>query len=249
MEAKISFSFVAALAMAVLSGCATSANGPGMASATGSDQRMQACVERALSGNPEPALLPTALAHFQDNCAAGDMGACSTLGMMRERGLAAPVDKVRAYQLYEQACSAGNAGGCANLGLMLVGGAPVPAAPFRAAKLLHRACSLGHARACFALGSMHQEGNVVDHAPERAAELFTTGCELRHAPSCFVLGQIHQASNPHKARVLYANACREGYEAGCQGLDAMFVARRTANPPAPRAASCAGGYCGTVASR
>lgn len=73
------------------------------------------CVDGALQRNPDPTVLKDAVERFEAGCKIGDPAACSLLGLMHERGLAMPVDRPRARELYEQACRAGNKIGCGHL--------------------------------------------------------------------------------------------------------------------------------------
>ena len=209
----------------------------------------QACVERALAGHHDRKLLSMSRDHFEASCAAGDMAACSTLGLMNERGLATALDPVKAHHLYELSCAANNGGGCEHLGMMLIKGGRMAPAPDRGVKLLTKACSLGKARACHVLADLHRTGGVVPKSDARATKLYGTGCELGYAASCYALGSMNEAMDIVKAEMLYQQACRNGYDAGCARLDALFVERRTRRPPIPQMPECVDGRCAAVAAR
>lgn len=236
---------VALVAGALLVGCGAS----NQVVASFKQHDPQACVDRALAGHQDRELLAMSRDHFAKGCAGGDMASCSTLGLMNERGLAMATDAVKAHHLYEMSCAAHNPGGCEHLGMMLIRGGHMAPAPERGVNMLAKACALGKARACHTLGDMHRTGGVVARDDIRAGSLYGTGCEFGHAASCYSLGTLHEAVDVVQAELFYEKSCRDGYDAGCARLDALFVEDRTRRPPARQAPVCNGGQCATIAAR
>ncbi len=80
----------------------------------------QACAERGLRGEVDRETLLQATAMFRDACDFGDPGACSSLGIIYERGLGeVSLDVSKAASLYRRACDRGNVHGCDNLRMVV----------------------------------------------------------------------------------------------------------------------------------
>jgi TPR repeat protein len=182
----------------------------------------QACVETALSRNPDPRDLPLALAHFRQACADGDGAGCSTLGLMYERGLGVVEDEVRAAKLYQRACAAGNEAGCVHLGRAYIEGRGVPLVVEKATALYSAACRSGHAAGCTELARLHLRGEGLMRSPRHAAPLFDRACESGDADACFELGGLHEKGvlerDTLRTLMLYERACAGGLMPACEGV-------------------------------
>jgi TPR repeat protein len=210
----------------------------------------QACVEKALRGAPDPAVLPAALAHFSAACGDGDFGGCSTLGLMHERGVATPPDPARAAALYRLACDGGNAFGCNNLAEALLAGRGVDASPGRATELLARACQGGHAVACTRLATLHAIGGAGLRRDAGAAKsLYVRGCNAGDSDGCIAAARLYEKGlvgrDTLRALTLYEQACRQEEGRGCDDLDRLLATelavKRRVPVPHPLEARCAAG--------
>ena len=81
-------------------------------------------------------------------CTAGDLVACSVLGLLYERGEGVPADAEQAVALYEHACAGEEPSACASLGRMYAEGAGVERDAERALELFALACRQGDRWSC-----------------------------------------------------------------------------------------------------
>lgn len=203
----------------------------------------QLCVETALRRNPDPATLASAYARFEAGCQEGDAAACSTLGVMYERGLHVKQSVPRAVRLYDRACKGDNGGGCVNLGMAYKAGAGVEVDAARAAQLFEMACERGDVRGCTELASVMARGQGIPSDARQAAELFETGCSAGHADACYRLASYFEdgtfGPDPFTAMTFFEKACIAGISAGCERLDQMYDRSRRHAPPVPHPAEIA----------
>jgi TPR repeat protein len=165
---------LAAVLLGLASGCSSLAAAAQRASAAPLDDRQQACLECAIrrhqsaqssaaqfSAAQSPAAEPPsaeALAHFHSACGAGDVRACSVLGVMYEQGHIVPRDEGRAMQLFQYACLHHNAAACVSLGGLFIAG---PRRDEDAAALMYQVgCEAGSAEGCQRLARLRRATSI-----------------------------------------------------------------------------------------
>lgn len=135
--------------------------------------------------------LPSAAERLQGLCDAGDLGACTDLGVLYDDGDGVPKDPMHAVQLYTRACEGNFARGCANLGLSYYYGEGVAQNRARAIELFNQACNGGSGRGCTNLGYQYGNGIVVTQDYPRARELYERACNLGEAVGCYNAGTLY----------------------------------------------------------
>ncbi len=219
----------------------------------------QACVERALRGEPDPRTLPVAFAFFSEQCASRRMSACSTLGVMHERGLATPRDPQRAVGLYYEACIVENVAACTNLARAYEDGIGVKTDVKRALGLFDWACHRGDPAACRELATIYMLGEGVDKDVPKAAELYRNACSNGDGSACYALGALFEQGAALKGDVaqalaLFEQACVKGQGDACDGLARVHLRseelrrERTEDRPHPSESACRRGSSQDCAS-
>ncbi|MBL0217965.1 MAG: sel1 repeat family protein [Myxococcales bacterium] len=164
----------------------------------------------------------TGMSAFDTACAAGELWACSNLGINFGN---AKDTAAMGLEFLDKACTGGIAHACFNLGIALYESKFLPADKPRAFKMFDRACTLGHALGCNALGRMYAEGEGVAKDPARAEQLFKSGCAAQAANACVELGRMrdgdHGPADYKVAIEAYTVACERGNPGGCMGLALM----------------------------
>ena len=191
----------------------------------------QKCVESALRRGGDEATLPMAREKFSEECKSGDASACSTLGVMYEKGLGVEQSISRARELYDGACVAGNTHACVNYGKLIISGhgmsvgAPTSrlSPQEHAIRLFSMACRKDDARGCGELGRLLvRMGDV-----SRSTVLLRQGCEGGDGDSCFLLGSQYDngalGNDVVSAMSFYEKACGKGHEKGCLHLDLIYA--------------------------
>jgi hypothetical protein len=163
------------------------------------------------------------LAAFDSACAAGELWACSNLGI--QFGGKQDTAKQGADSL-DKACTAGIAHACFNLGLQLFESQFLPHDKARGVALFDRACTLGQVMGCTALGKLYIAGDTVGKDTAKGEKLYAKACAALSASGCVELGRLHDGDHGAPADKLaidaYTTACNRGHSAGCTGLAIMY---------------------------
>jgi TPR repeat protein len=214
----------AALLLLTLPACSQLDRAARRASAQPLTAEQQRCVECSLRRNAE-APARDAVAHFGASCSAGDLRACSVLGVMYEQGQHVDKDEARAKRLFSRACRGGNAAACVSLGkLCLAAGHRDEEA---AALTFELGCDAGEAEGCYQLGLLrYQRG---EHAGVRGP--LSRACRQGHASACEGLGAMYLHGHGVKpdlrrAQKLMRRACRLGSSSACDRDERPLLARR-----------------------
>ncbi|MBL9016213.1 MAG: sel1 repeat family protein [Myxococcales bacterium] len=187
----------------------------------------QSCTELGalyLTGNGVAIDEATGLTALDGGCSAGELWACSNLGIQLGR---AKDSAETGVTLLDKACTGGIAHACFHLALALHDSQFVPRDPPRAAKLAVKACDLGHALACASAGRLYDTGDGVAKDPKRALALYTKSCSGLAAGGCVELGLRTDgdrggAADYKVAIDAYTTACDRGHVRGCTGLAIML---------------------------
>jgi TPR repeat protein len=186
-----------------------------------------ACMELGalyITGNGVAVDEATGLTALDGACSAGELWACSNLGIQLGR---AKDSAEMALNLLDKVCTAGIAHACFHLAITVYDGKFVARDLPRAVKLSLKACDLGHALACAYLGRFHETGDGVAKDPARARQLYTKAC-AGHAPGgCFQLGMLTDGESGGTAEYkvaidAYTSACDRGHANGCAGLGVLL---------------------------
>eukprot|EP00537_Pseudo-nitzschia_pungens_P012137 CAMPEP_0172394722 /NCGR_PEP_ID=MMETSP1061-20121228/16343_1 /TAXON_ID=37318 /ORGANISM="Pseudo-nitzschia pungens, Strain cf. pungens" /LENGTH=333 /DNA_ID=CAMNT_0013126161 /DNA_START=108 /DNA_END=1109 /DNA_ORIENTATION=- len=163
--------------------------------------------------------------------------ACFNLAKMLMTGKGGvPVDRKRAYDVFDRACRAGHGGACHIQAKMLLSppgalGKGIPHDPFKAMDLYQGVCDLGDSVSCFTLATMLLRGDKINKQAKNA-----TPQELRgEAPIQQRSNEEDRSANadedfeyiprdPKRAERLLQSACRTGAHApSCFNLAVMYA--------------------------
>jgi TPR repeat protein len=219
---------------------ALSASGCASAPAAGAGRfDSQGCVEQALRGEPDLAVLPIAEEEFRSACDRGNGAACSALGVMFELGQGVSRNTLFAMDLYRRACERGNARGCANLAGALIKDGASPGAIATAVALLTRTCHGRAAVGCGLLGRMTAQGIGVEKSTAAAYALFARACASGDGESCRYVGDalsLEDGDGSARALELFVKACVAGDAEGCARMAGASPAAKQASAARDRAA-------------
>lgn len=186
----------------------------------------QSCTELGalyLTGNGVAIDETTGLTALDGGCTAGELWACSNLGIQLGR---AKDTAATGITLLEKACSGGIAHACFNLALALHDSQFVPHDLARAVKLAEKACDLGHALACGSAGRLYDNGDGVAKDPAKATALFKKSCAGLAAGGCVELGLRtdgdHGTADYQVSFDAFTVACDRGHANGCTGLGIAY---------------------------
>lgn len=171
----------------------------------------------------ESILILTKDEELQEDCDAGDMTKCTTLGVMYSKGQGVTQDKIRAVKLYEQACNSNNTNGCFNLGYMYENGQGIGQDEIKAIQLYQKACDGNHTKGCLNLGLMYENGIGIIQDKIKATQLYQKACDGDDINGCFNLGYMYDKGegvthDKNKAIKFYTKACDAGSDTGCFNL-------------------------------
>lgn len=185
-------------------------------------KHVQSCTELGalyLTGNGVAVDEATGMTALDGSCTAGELWACSNLGMQLGR---AKDTAAAGLTLLEKACDGGIAHACLNLALALHDSQFVPHDLARSVKLAEKACDLGHAFACAGAGRLYDNGDGVAKDPAKATALFKKACAGLSAGGCVELGLRtdgdHGTADYQVSWDAYTVACDRGHANGCAGL-------------------------------
>jgi TPR repeat protein len=163
--------------------------------------------------------------------------ACFNLAKMLMTGKGQiPVDRKRAYDVFDRACRAGHGGACHIQAKMLLSppgalGKGIPYDPYKAMELYQQVCDLGDSVSCFTLATMLLRGDKINKQARNA-----TPQELKgEAPILKRTNEDDRSANPKddkeyfiprdpkRAEELLKAACRTGAHApSCFNLAVMY---------------------------
>jgi len=146
-----------------------------------------------------------------------------------------PVDRKRAYEVFDRACSAGHGGACHIQAKILLSppgslGKDIPYDPYKAMDLYQGVCDLGDSVSCFTLATMLLRGDKINKLAVNATPMELQGKEPvmqrsneddRSAKPNEDFDYIRR--DPERAEQLLKSACRTGAHApSCFNLAVMY---------------------------
>jgi uncharacterized protein len=180
---------------------------------------------RVVFGAPDPAFLQG----LQQECEAGQAGACTFLGQMYQFGQGVPIELPRALENYRKGCERSFAAACSSVGAMYEKGEGVGADAPAALVFYERGCSGGYAEACRNIGTLWQRGTSgVPRDLVKTVAALGRACEVGDGWSCFTVGVMHERAQGTRrdyarAAELYRKACDVRYALGCQYLGDSYA--------------------------
>lgn len=154
---------------------------------------------------------------YQDNCYAGQVGACFEMARTAEEpGFPAADPELKALA-FAQACDLGDQYGCQLFAAEMEAGGD---------SILDVGCEAGDSRSCYALGTAALMGLGLRARPEVSVSYFTKACALRLPTACGNLAEMHRfgvgtAQDWSKASAEYDRACALGYGPACVRLSEL----------------------------
>lgn len=162
--------------------------------------------------------------------------ACFNLAKMLMTGKGGvPVDRKRAYDVFDRACRAGHGGACHIQAKMLLSppgalGKDIPYDPFKAMDLYQGVCDLGDSVSCFTLATMLLRGDKINKMAKNATPQELQGKEPVQQRSNEDDRSANAAEDfeyiprdPKRAEQLLQSACRTGAHApSCFNLTVMY---------------------------
>lgn len=153
-------------------------------------------------------------------CQNNDNEGCAHAALCFVTGNGAPLDQVRAANLYRRACDRGVAYSCTELGIMLLQGEGIPQDASAARTIYLQGCRGGDLRGCSEAGLMlvNAEGGPADVS--NGLQLLDRACTGGHTHACALLGAFmyeHAQNDDDRSRgaLLVREACRRGDAAAC----------------------------------
>jgi hypothetical protein len=153
-------------------------------------------------------------------CQNNDNVACARAALCFVTGNGAPLDQVRAANLYRRACDRGVAYSCTELGIMLLQGEGIAQDVPAARATYVQGCRGGDFRGCSEAGIMflNAEGGPAD--VPNGLRMVDTACTGGHTHACAVLGSFmyNRAQTDEdrtRGALLVREACRRGDAAAC----------------------------------
>jgi TPR repeat protein len=164
----------------------------------------------------------------QKACAAGNLEACMSLGVMYEFAEGVPQDYAQALTLYQRVCDGGEPQGCGQLGSLYAHGRGVPLDYGRAIDLFQAACQAGEPRSCGQLGGMYVRAHGVPQDFAQALTLLERACNGGSANGCVGLGGLYDRGDGvtqdfGKALTLYKQGCDADDAHGCDALGSLYA--------------------------
>jgi TPR repeat protein len=174
------------------------------------------------------------LADCAAQCERRHAGSCYTLGAMFEQGNGAPLDLVKAVDLYERGCDAGSTSACYRLGTMLEAGTGRAKDEASARSRYAWACDHGEGAGCNGLAILLTQGRGGPADAVKAVELYQRACDAHFSAGCSNLGIQYGkgegvAQDLPRARALHTRACDEGSLSSC-GILAIDYAEGKGGP-------------------
>ncbi|KAG7371377.1 Sel1 repeat-containing protein [Nitzschia inconspicua] len=166
--------------------------------------------------------------------------ACFNLAKMLMTGKGqVPVDRKRAYDVFDRACRAGHGGACHIQAKMLLSppnalGKGIPYDPYKAMDLYQQVCDLGDSVSCFTLATMLLRGDKINKQARNATPKELKGEEPILQRTNEEDRSSHKSGNKHddeyyiprdpkRAEELLKAACRTGAHApSCFNLAVMY---------------------------
>mmetsp|Transcript_25862 Transcript_25862/g.28959 ORF Transcript_25862/g.28959 Transcript_25862/m.28959 type:complete len:331 (-) Transcript_25862:112-1104(-) len=162
--------------------------------------------------------------------------ACFNLAKMLMTGKGdVPVDRKRAYDVFDRACRAGHGGACHIQAKMLLSppgalGKDIPYDPYKAMDLYQDVCDLGDSVSCFTLATMLLRGDKINKLARNATPLELTGDEPVQKRTNEDSRSANAAENfeyiprdPKRAEKLLLSSCQTGaHGPSCFNLAVMY---------------------------
>jgi serine/threonine protein kinase/TPR repeat protein len=174
-------------------------------------------------------------------CTANRPGACLKLGEALEKGVGAPQNFLRAFQLFAQGCDQQIAASCTDLGMMHTLGEGVEKRPDLGIKFLSDGCAGHDAKGCLAVSTAYRDGVGIGKDPKQAYVFAESACGLHSSEACervalFTIGGVGVTKDVDgglaKLDAMCTNAKRDGTVRGCETLADLYVGRATPDVPA-----------------
>jgi TPR repeat protein len=160
---------------------------------------------------------------YDQACAGGVAGACSTLGYMYMHAMGVSQDYSKALTLNAEGCNGNDALGCNELGYMYDYAEGVSQDYSKALPLYTKACELGSFMGCNQLGNMYSDPKGVAQDYTRAVQLYTKSCDGGTGLGCDDLGRLYQGGDgvgrsTAEAKALFQKGCNLGEQTACDDL-------------------------------
>ena len=174
--------------------------------------------EEAEPPREDPLAAPTA------KCDAGDLAACTALGIALVETAPGSRDLERARVVHAKACDGGAMPSCNALGSLLLKGLGGDREPARAMELFARSCAAEDMDGCALQAKVH----YIDNQLKEARELFGKACDGGSLAGCDGLGLMLKRgmggpADIAKARDLFEAACQGGEMDACVNLGVMYL--------------------------
>jgi TPR repeat protein len=172
---------------------------------------------------------PAFLVELEQDCNAGQPGACTLLGQFHHQGQGVPKNLARGLENYRKGCENGAAASCSRVGWMYEAGEVVRADAPTALGYYQRACDGGYNEACRSMGALWQKGATgLPRDLVKTVAAFGRACEGGDGWSCFTVGLMNERGEgtPQDyagAAEHYRKACDIRYAIGCQYLGDSYA--------------------------
>ncbi|HKO50753.1 MAG TPA: tetratricopeptide repeat protein [Polyangiaceae bacterium] len=168
-------------------------------------------------------------------CDAGDGDGCGGLGDMFEHQVSFASDSEKAARHYSRGCELGSAISCAGLADLYRAGRGVSADANRALDLYKRGCVQGSSYGCTGAAKLLEQDPATAAKAEEfartAVKLNTAECDDGDPYNCSLLGDAYREGRGvqkdlNRAFQLYQSGCKNGMQAGCDGLRALTPGKK-----------------------